>query len=173
MTDAFLLEKQSQDKWCWAAVSVSVARYFLPLSPLTQCRVALAVTGKTDCCGSGRAGCNEPGDLEVALKAVARWKGNAQGRAHIRRDSTADRRLHPGLRQNRLARGRRPLRDCLRLQSVVLGSSTGGSGRSLLCRFHPQLPPICDRLWQRLAARRRPMDSHIYGPRDGRRLKCP
>jgi hypothetical protein len=79
MTDSFVLEKQSQDKWCWAAVSVSVARYFLPLSPLTQCRVALAVTGKTDCCGSGRADCNDPGDLEDALKAVGRWRETRKG----------------------------------------------------------------------------------------------
>jgi len=72
--DPFVIEKQFQDKWCWAAVSVSVARYFAPQSLVTQCRVALAVTGKTDCCGSRREHCNEPGDLTDALKAVQRWK---------------------------------------------------------------------------------------------------
>ncbi len=79
MADPFAIEKQSQDKWCWAAVSASVARYFDPHSPFTQCRVALRVTRKTDCCGSGREACNEPGDLEDALRAVERWKETRKG----------------------------------------------------------------------------------------------
>ena len=52
-----------------SAVSVSVNRYFSPATKMTQCQVALAVTGKKDCCGNPED-CNDAGDLEVALTAV-------------------------------------------------------------------------------------------------------
>ena len=40
MADSFPIECQAQFFWCWAAVGVSINRYFSPDSPLTQCELA-------------------------------------------------------------------------------------------------------------------------------------
>src|SRR5690242_18625633 len=61
----FQIQTQEQDQWCWAAVSVSVARYFDPTCMLTQCDVAHNVVGQ-DCC-SAPALCNSPQPLQNAL----------------------------------------------------------------------------------------------------------
>jgi hypothetical protein len=79
----FQMERQCKDKWCWAAVSSSIERYFLPNSPWTQCRVARSLAAKkklsgisvnANCCGSPDA-CNDAAALDDALRAVGRLKG--------------------------------------------------------------------------------------------------
>jgi hypothetical protein len=79
----FQMESQNKDKWCWAAVSASIERYFLPNSSWTQCRIArslaakqklLGVSANANCCGSADA-CNQAAALDDALRAVGRLKG--------------------------------------------------------------------------------------------------
>jgi hypothetical protein len=76
----FHMEKQRRDKWCWAAVSASIDRYFFPKSSWTQCRIAhsLAVkkelpqiSVKADCCGTPES-CNQVASLGDALQAIGR-----------------------------------------------------------------------------------------------------
>jgi hypothetical protein len=73
MTGLFPLEKQRQDKWCWAAVSVSVDHYFSPRSNLTQCLIAQKVLNNGPCC-SGQEGCNRAARLQAALSVVGKLK---------------------------------------------------------------------------------------------------
>ncbi|TCP80409.1 papain like cysteine protease AvrRpt2 [Rhizobium sp. PP-CC-2G-626] len=47
----FSIEKQQQTNWCWAAVSVSVARFFDPSSSVRQCDVVTEALG-TDACSA-------------------------------------------------------------------------------------------------------------------------
>jgi hypothetical protein len=65
------VEHQEQTKWCWAAVSSSVARFYEgDSSDWTQCKIASTVTG-ADCCASpDSAKCNVEADLGDALEAV-------------------------------------------------------------------------------------------------------
>jgi hypothetical protein len=81
------MERQSKDKWCWAAVSASIERYFLPNSSWTQCRVARSlaagqklsgVSVNANCCGSPDA-CNKPAALDDALRVVGRLKAIVPG----------------------------------------------------------------------------------------------
>jgi hypothetical protein len=73
MADTFEIEKQREDKWCWAAVSVTVDHYFSPGSTSTQCRVARNVLGVTQCCSDPDV-CNTPAKLQTALTAVRKLK---------------------------------------------------------------------------------------------------
>lgn len=67
----FPIQQQLQSQWCWAGVSASVSRYYRPTTTWTQCRIANAQWGRTDCCGSGAAGaCNNPSTLQTALTNV-------------------------------------------------------------------------------------------------------
>jgi hypothetical protein len=60
------IEKQEMSQWCWAAVSVSVDRFFDPATTNTQCVVAEKVLNRT-CCPN-KVDCNETAFLQVALK---------------------------------------------------------------------------------------------------------
>ena len=54
----FEMQEQEQTKWCSAAAGASVALYYDPHAPWTQCRVANGLR-RNDCCGNGAAGpCN-------------------------------------------------------------------------------------------------------------------
>jgi hypothetical protein len=55
MASSFQIEQQLESEWCWAAVGVSVQRYFPPNSPLQQCQLASNVLSRiggnpVDCC---------------------------------------------------------------------------------------------------------------------------
>ena len=65
------LDEQQGDKLCWAAVALSVDKYFDPGSSNTQCSVAGAVLGR-GCCPDPEVGCNEVEFLEKALDKVNR-----------------------------------------------------------------------------------------------------
>jgi papain like cysteine protease AvrRpt2 len=65
----FSIQTQQQDKWCWAAVSVSLEHYFVPTSTLTQGQMATEVLGIAGC--SGNPGpCNQAARLQDALDVV-------------------------------------------------------------------------------------------------------
>jgi hypothetical protein len=67
----FPIQAQTQSQWCWAAVSASVSRFYVPATTWTQCRVANVQWGRTDCCGTGAGGaCNNPSVLGTALTTV-------------------------------------------------------------------------------------------------------
>ena len=70
MPYTFPLEKQKQNRWCWAAVAVGVDRYFDSTSQRNQCTVANRVLGR-DCCNNP-APCNQGATLTAALEAVNR-----------------------------------------------------------------------------------------------------
>jgi hypothetical protein len=65
---SFTMQPQTQSNWCWAATSTSVSHYYWFWSSWTQCRVAGAELGRTDCCNSPVPGpCNVPWWLDKAL----------------------------------------------------------------------------------------------------------
>jgi hypothetical protein len=90
----FKIEKQEQPEWCWAAVAVSVERYFDPDSELTQCELVTKVLRKdkdllktgfkipksdSPCCSEQGCcfdpdQCNYPAELETALKEIHKWR---------------------------------------------------------------------------------------------------
>ena len=86
----FEMQKQQHSNWCWAAVAVSVARYFDPDSTWCQCRLASRMAKreklKVAACGTCRnpsavpKKCNQPWYLQKALRIVKRLKGKPKGR---------------------------------------------------------------------------------------------
>src|ERR1017187_10062469 len=64
------VEPQQGDLLCWAAVAASIARFYNPLSPWTQCSVASQVLNSAECCQS-MSSCNRESSLESALQATA------------------------------------------------------------------------------------------------------
>jgi hypothetical protein len=75
MPGAFQMQSQQESEWCWAAVSASVERYFVPTSLQTQCMIARAVLGIAGCCGDPTP-CNQPALLQNALKLLRRMTGD-------------------------------------------------------------------------------------------------
>ena len=47
---AYNMQAQTQTNWCWAATSTSTSHFFWRFSSWTQCKVAGAELGRTDCC---------------------------------------------------------------------------------------------------------------------------
>jgi hypothetical protein len=73
----FQMQKQEHSNWCWAAVSVSVDRFFDSGSSWQQCGMAHAELG-LPCCEGTDQRCNKPFFLEQALDRVGRLKGSPQ-----------------------------------------------------------------------------------------------
>ena len=64
----FVIQRQTQSNWCWAATATSVSHFYLFTSIWTQCSLANAELGHSDCCNSPVPGaCNVPWYLEKAL----------------------------------------------------------------------------------------------------------
>ncbi|MCX6624929.1 MAG: C39 family peptidase [Acidobacteria bacterium] len=64
------MQRQEKSEWCWAAVSVSVDRFFRPNSRHTQCDIAGAALGRSCCDGARPApsdSCNTPHALHPVL----------------------------------------------------------------------------------------------------------
>lgn len=66
----FLMPRQEQSLWCWAAVAVSVDHYFVPERTLRQCHVARRVLA-LDCCAN-HSPCNVAERLTTALTKIGR-----------------------------------------------------------------------------------------------------
>jgi hypothetical protein len=67
----FKMETQKSEEWCWAAVSVSVARFYDSASAWSQCSLVNAEFGLETCCSNGNGeGCNQPWYLENGLDRV-------------------------------------------------------------------------------------------------------
>lgn len=64
----FNMQAQTQSNWCWAATATSVSLFYRPTSAWTQCKVANAELGFSDCCNSPvPSACNVPWYLDKAL----------------------------------------------------------------------------------------------------------
>jgi hypothetical protein len=73
-------QDQQQTNWCWAAVSGAVAAYYNASTTWTQCAIADAELGRSDCCGAGASGaCNVPWYLNSALSRVGHLASFASG----------------------------------------------------------------------------------------------
>src|SRR5207344_3099259 len=72
---------QTQTNWCWAATSTSVSHYYWFISTWTQCKVANAELGYSNCCSSTvPTACNVPWYLDKALTRThnfVSWSGPA------------------------------------------------------------------------------------------------
>jgi hypothetical protein len=55
----FTMECQKASQWCWAAVAVSVARFYSPATPRQQCTLASEVLCRTCCGGSDECGADD------------------------------------------------------------------------------------------------------------------
>lgn len=64
------VEKQVKSNWCWAAVGVSVAKYYQQTYNRTQCQLAGITLGNINCCGDFQSteSCNKPYYLDRTLK---------------------------------------------------------------------------------------------------------
>jgi hypothetical protein len=71
MPDQFQIETQEKSEWCWAAVAVSIDKYFDSKSPLKQCDIAKRVLGNDKCCNGGDD-CNKAMTLIGALNSIKR-----------------------------------------------------------------------------------------------------
>src|SRR3979411_3169080 len=76
-TLAFDMQAQTQSNWCWAATSTSVSLFYWFLSAWTQCKVASAELGRTDCCNSVVPdACNATWYLSKALQRTENLVSN-------------------------------------------------------------------------------------------------
>jgi hypothetical protein len=66
-----VMQEQRLDQWCWAAVAVSVDRYFDQSSPWTQEKLADEITAKDGCPNTPDC----PEALQVVLAAIGRLNG--------------------------------------------------------------------------------------------------
>lgn len=63
----FTMQKQQQGNWCWAATSVSIARFY-GNTTWTQCAMANGELSRNDCCGTGASTlCNVYGTLGTSI----------------------------------------------------------------------------------------------------------
>lgn len=80
----FVMQRQELTQWCWAAVSVSVAKFFAPASAWRQCLMASQELGR-QCCPPQFL-CNKPWYLDRALnraKCLARMDGHYAKFEHV------------------------------------------------------------------------------------------
>ncbi len=81
---AFSMETQLQTNWCWAAVSVSVSRFYNSASTWIQCGVVNAELGETDCCLNGSdPRCDQPWYLDRALTRTGNLQDVRSGAARF------------------------------------------------------------------------------------------
>jgi hypothetical protein len=84
----FVMQRQQQTQWCWAATSASVAAYYNARTTWMQCDVANAELGFSDCCGVGGSGHgNVPWWLDRALRRVAHfasWQSGSVAFGNVR-----------------------------------------------------------------------------------------
>ena len=65
----FTMQSQDATQWCWAAVTVSVVKFYQPGAGMTQCQIAQKVLCKADCC-TDMSVCDTPYVVYHPLGAV-------------------------------------------------------------------------------------------------------
>ncbi|MFS2135366.1 papain-like cysteine protease family protein [Duganella sp. Dugasp56] len=78
---AFAIQTQLQSKWCWAAVTTSVALFYQPKSAVSQCKLATwRCNDEHDCCTAPLPeGCNHTYNTGQALAHVGHLQASTQG----------------------------------------------------------------------------------------------
>lgn len=79
----FAIEPQEQQNWCWAAVGVSIARFYDPSLAETQCKLANRSLGRNDCCADGASDpgkCDRPWYLQNVLQLNDNLESVSAGR---------------------------------------------------------------------------------------------
>lgn len=75
----FKIQKQQQSEWCWAAVAVSIDKYFNPASTLKQCQlVNSALNSNNDACKTPTYS-NQTFEVANALQIVNRLRLSLPG----------------------------------------------------------------------------------------------
>jgi hypothetical protein len=86
MPTQFPIQKQDQSEWCWAAVALSIEKYFNSKATLTQREIAQKVletkSSATDYSNDVVAW-NVPAKLSDALRVIGRLRGNPAGRVRF------------------------------------------------------------------------------------------
>ena len=76
----FDMQHQTQSNWCWAATSTSVSHFYYSASGWTQCLVAGAELGLSNCCNSPvPSACNVPWYLDRALTRTLNFSSIVTG----------------------------------------------------------------------------------------------
>jgi hypothetical protein len=76
MLPSYVTYFQRRTLWCWAAVAMSIARFYRPdANEITQCRIVNRTLGRSDCCfdGPGTEPCNVQARLSDALRTVGHY----------------------------------------------------------------------------------------------------
>jgi hypothetical protein len=73
-----MIEPQEKSEWCWAAVAVSVEKYFNPASTLKQCDIATRFFQR-DCCNKGLLDHDEPVEVKDVLETINRLRTSLDG----------------------------------------------------------------------------------------------
>jgi Papain-like cysteine protease AvrRpt2 len=71
------MEPQQQTNWCWAAVGVSIKKFYRPDSSLLQCELA-SMEFREDCCSNPKAH-DKPWFITNTLKRVGHYKDGEGG----------------------------------------------------------------------------------------------
>jgi len=80
----FTIEHQKQDRWCWAAVAVSLGRYY-KRSKKAQCTLVSEQLNNVTCCGVNASSdaCNQPNRLGPPLTSTGVDHRSAPGAAAV------------------------------------------------------------------------------------------
>jgi hypothetical protein len=76
MLPSYVTYFQRRSLWCWAAVAMTIARYYRPnADDITQCWIANRTLGRGDCCfdGADNGSCNVQASLGEALRVVGHY----------------------------------------------------------------------------------------------------
>lgn len=80
MADSFPIQKQTVVNWCWAAVALSVERYFSPDSTMTQCELAeLLLKDARACQDPLPEDLDKAEELQLALRGVHALRSSRLG----------------------------------------------------------------------------------------------
>lgn len=77
--NGYVQERQQQDQWCWAAVAVSVSRFFGRQPQRAQCGLVPLVNTHLGACCAAPSRCNETGSLREALTVTTNLEREPEG----------------------------------------------------------------------------------------------
>ena len=81
---SYPMEHQEMGLWCWAAVSLSIEKYFDPATASSQCAIASKVKAK-NCCAN-KPSCNQADELKGGAHGGRKIRADVHGAAHVRGD---------------------------------------------------------------------------------------
>lgn len=78
--EEFGQQPQEQDKWCWAAVTSSIAFFYNPASTWIQCQLATVLLGAECCLRPYSPACNKGFPMRIAMQRAQVWTGATPGK---------------------------------------------------------------------------------------------